>query len=226
MNEYASTFLVFKLVPFLNELGCTGSLQSKAISWFHQNARLWSAESQSEFDTEARARLKVFATTQAIKQGTQKSLSPERRHLQRDAIQQAWVNLLERGKDDGSSANVAGRNAGHNIAATESRYVSVEPDETEVDEDGDAPPAPWDVIDESDRYRRWSADVEQFLRQLKDDIRRTILNRLREERPDDYEFLVTYIEHRWKGRFTRQERDRAKTIIDRLRRQERKESGE
>jgi hypothetical protein len=225
LHEYASTFLVFKLVPFLNELGCADSLQSKAISWFHQNAGRWSAGTQQEFDAEARARLKVFVTTLAIKQGTQKSLSPQRRHLQCDAIQQAWVSLLESGADGGRAANIAGRNAGHDIGRTELRYVSVERDD-EADEDDDALPAPWDAIDESDRYRSWSAEVEQFLRDYREDIRRTILNKLRDERPDDYAFLVDYIERRWGSRFTRQQRDRAKSIIDRLRRQEQREVGE
>jgi hypothetical protein len=210
LTEHASDFLLFRLVPFLNEVGCQGSTQTKTIAWFHDNAPRWSADSQPEFDAEARARLKEFVTTLAIKQGTQKSLFTGRRHYQADAIQHAWVALLESGKDDGRSANIAGRNAGQSIGKTESRYVSVEPD----DSDDGTPLAPWDEVDDSDRYRAWDYEIDRWFRVLNLEV----IERFKRETPEDWEFIKSYQANRRRKQHSKADQNRAGAIYRKLRR--------
>jgi acetyl-CoA carboxylase alpha subunit len=79
----------------------------------------------------------------------------------------------------------------------------------------------------------WHADVLRVIREVQDDTRRKILRQFRDDRPDDYRFIVDYVsrlggEVRFRrgiltpiskrgAGFTQQERNRAKAIIDRLR---------
>jgi hypothetical protein len=220
LSDFASEFLICKLVPTLTRLGCGDSMQSKAISWFHTNAKFWSATSGPEFDSIAETRLTEFVTTLAIKQGTQKSLSAGRRHLQRDAVQAAWVNLLESGRTDGRSANIAGRNAGHDITETESQYVSVTPDD-----DVDIPtPAPWETVDDGEYYREnWSYDVERWLKHCRTADREQIVRQFIDESPEDWQFLVNYLarsHRRGQGRWSKKDQNRAQKIYAKLRRRD------
>jgi len=56
-HEHAFTFACSRLVPLLNELGCTATEQSRAIAFFWQGSKSWTTESREAFDAEARQRL-------------------------------------------------------------------------------------------------------------------------------------------------------------------------
>jgi hypothetical protein len=92
---------------------------------------------------------------------------------------------------------------------------------------------PWDKVDLS-KPNDLDDEVRRFLQNGQDDLRRRILAQFREENPEDYEFIVSYVARlggkvvfrlgRIKplsergARFTPQERSRAKGILDKLRR--------
>lgn len=164
--------------------------------------------------------------------------------LKEDAVQSTWVRLFQAKEVDGRVSNNAGRSSGRDIVRKQLREVPVSQlDLPDADPD-DAAPAderdkvmPWDRVDLS-RPNDLDDAVRRFLQNGQDDLRRRILSEFRDERPDDYDFIVNYVSRlgltvrfrrgyivpvskRGAG-FTQADRNRAKAIIDRLRRIERK----
>lgn len=164
-----------------------------------------------------------------------------------DATQDAWTRLFNAEHVDARTANNAGRSAGRDEVRKRLREVPVSqlnlPD---ADSEDPAPLderdslLPWDKVDQSDKSRsNLDEQVWAFLRDGQDDLRRSILVQFRQEHPDDYDFIVRYVSRlgvdvvfRWGmicplskrgAKFTQQERNRAKAILDRLRRTERKQ---
>jgi hypothetical protein len=233
--DFVADFALFRLHKTLTELGCDAPAIDKLIAWYWSNAPSWSASSQAEFDAAARDHLKTEWTTRSLRAGASKSIPSHFRSdkflgysktgreivsttdFVRDAVQDGWVQLLEDAARDGQ-ANGLGRSAGRDLVREQRRYVLLPQDR--VDETGDSTTtAPWDEIDSSDYYRaNFADDVRRALISAKHDQQRGVLLQLRDERPDDYEFLISYLAGRRKGRFTRQERNRAGSIIERLRR--------
>lgn len=67
-NGFAGDFHVFRLVPFLSELGCDKAAQTRVIAWFWRASKSWDAATQSEFDE--LARLQVSAKVKADREHT------------------------------------------------------------------------------------------------------------------------------------------------------------
>ena len=131
----------------------------------------------------------------------------------RDAVQGRWVQLLEDARAegdasrDGARANSAGRSAGRDIIREQRRYVLLPEEETDPETGESTSAAPWNQTDPSDYYREnFADDVRRVLRAVEHQHQRGVLLRLRDERPDDYEFLITYLAGRRRSRFTRKER--------------------
>jgi hypothetical protein len=60
MNDFAATFLLFKLYPFLVELNVPESRRDRAIEWYRRESQSWSAGSQVEFDAFATVEVEAF----------------------------------------------------------------------------------------------------------------------------------------------------------------------
>src|SRR5258708_30610504 len=56
-NGFAGDFAFTKLIPTLVELKVPDHRQSGTIAWFWRNAKTWTADTQAEFDIEARIQL-------------------------------------------------------------------------------------------------------------------------------------------------------------------------
>ena len=163
-----------------------------------------------------------------------------------DAMEDAWTRLFRDTDVDARTANNAGRSAGRDEVRKRLREVPVSqlnlPD---ADSEDPAPSderdglLPWDKVDPSDRSRsNLDEQVWTFLRDGQDGLRRSILDDFRRDAPDDYDFIVRYVSRlgvevvfrrgmirplsKRGARPTQQERNRAKVILDRLRRTERK----
>jgi hypothetical protein len=265
LSDFASDFGLFRLHATLTELNCDGSTQSRLISWYWRASKLWSADSQAEFDAIAESEIRsavdrldrnaeiVQRHTSAVKAGLKRSIPARLRSESKsttgivdDATQDAWTRLFRDVDVDARTANNAGRSAGRDEVRKRLREVPVSqlnlPD---ADSEDPAPPEerdglfPWDKVDPSDRSRsNLDEQVWAFLRDGQDDLRRNILNEFRRDAPDDYDFIVEYVSRlrvdvvfrrgrvvplsKRGARLTQQERNRAKAILDRLRRTERK----
>ena len=164
-----------------------------------------------------------------------------------DATQDVWTRLFADAEVNGRTANNAGRSAGRDEVRKRLREVPVSQLDLQDADSGDAnlsaygierdKTQPWDRLDQSDLFRA-SLDerIWTFLRDGQDGLRRGVLNKFRQDAPDDYDFIVKYVSRLGvevvfrKGRivplskrgtkFTRQERNRAKAILDRLRQSE------
>lgn len=236
-------FALFKLIPYLTELGCSEPGQSRLVAWYWHRSKQWHASDQSEFDAIAREHLKVEWTTRSIRAGASKSIPSRFRSekflgysstgqektsstgLVEDATQDGWLRLLEDAtrdaSRDGAQANSAGRSAGRDLIRGQKRFVQLSED-GEDPESGESTEAtaPWDEIDASDLYRAdsFSADVHRVLKSLKKARRVEIMQKLADESPADFEFLMNYLNRKGRGRFTRKENEQARSIVERLRR--------
>ena len=226
-----------------------------------QQLGLWDADTQQEFDVIARNNLLVELRGPSINSGIKRTLRADLRSdqflrydrqgrevisttgLADDAKQDAWAKLFAAAETGGREANFAGRRAGKAVARKTLREIPVsqlnlkdadsgDPDLTAYGIERDKT-LPWDKVDLS-KPNDLDDEVRRFLQNGQDDLRRRILAQFREENPEDYEFIVSYVARlggkvvfrlgRIKplsergARFTPQERSRAKGILDKLRR--------
>jgi hypothetical protein len=81
--------------------------------------------------------------------------------------------------------------------------------------------SPWERSIDSES-QDFDEAIWRLLREATDVRRKEVLLKFADERPNDFEFLLGYIARNRRGRFSRQEQNRARDIIARLRRHERR----
>lgn len=249
MNDFANDFGLFRLNQTLVNMGCDSPTQSRLIGWYWEHAKNWNASSQKEFDDLARANLTSEYLRPAIRGGLKRSIPANMRsrrivetstsqhisetQIQNDAEQDAWVRLLEAGTMDPKSAYTAAITAGHEGVRSVTRelpmsqlnlHESDDPDDPEDTQELDGP-APWD----GDKF---DSAITRILCEMQEDRRKDLLRQFREEHPEDYEFIVNYVDRTKvkfrKGRIvpvmtrgariSQADRNRAKDILAKLRR--------
>jgi hypothetical protein len=250
-HEFASEFGIHKLAAILKELGCSEADQTRLFDWYWKHAKNWNASSQSEFNDLANANLTVEYLRPAIRGGTKKSIPAKMRsrrvvetatgqhiaetQIPDDAEQDAWLHLLEAGTMDPKSAYTAGITAGHEGVRSVTRELPMS-QRKRTDADSETSEslegvAPWD-------QDKFDSEITRYLHNKQEDRRKDILRQFREEHSDDYEFIVNYVDRQTKVRFRRgrivpvmmrgarisqADRNRARTIIDKLRRMDGRE---
>jgi hypothetical protein len=246
-NDFVTTFAFSKLYPFLKAHDAVKDtiiqwFWQHSPEWNAATQETFDAEAERRLIQRCNrpdVEIDFVLLNDAIQRGVRKRIPGRLRHrqfigydrvtgkevyaetqLEDDACQSAWLALLERRAFGGRDANVAGQTAGRRQVRQIERIVPVSqltlPAADSEDPESE-PLAPWD---NQPVTRRAGSDpaVYALIDELQEDIRRQIIAQFAKERPEDYKFLVEYIGSKGKTRHTAQERRRAKTIIDRLRR--------
>jgi hypothetical protein len=246
-NDFVTTFAFSKLYPFLKAHDAVKDTIIRwywqhAPDWNAATQEKFDAEAEHRLIQRCNRpdfEIDFVSLDDAIQRGVRKRIPGRLRHrqfigydvtgkevyaetqLEDDACQAAWLDLLERRAFNGRDANVAGQTAGRRQVRDVERLLPLSqlPDLPSADpEDPESEKlAPWD---NQPVTRRAGSDpaVCALIDELQEDIRRQIIRQFEKERPEDYKFLVEYIGSKSKTRHTSQDRRRAKTIIDRLRR--------
>lgn len=70
LSDFASDFGLFRLHATLTELKCDGSTRDRLIAWYWRASKLWSADSQAEFDAIAESELSEQVRPRGFATGT------------------------------------------------------------------------------------------------------------------------------------------------------------
>lgn len=132
-----------------------------------------------------------------------------------DLVQAVWVNLLETNRLNGKDAYNQGRAHAEEWCRKELKTIPLSQlDLNSVNEDGEEfeEIAPWDEVDLTSR-EQVSDSVLNTLEKFEEEERTAALELLKKKKPDDYLFIIKYIEGcRVGGPFTEEERMKARDI--------------
>jgi hypothetical protein len=109
-TDFASDFAFSRLVPTLTDLGVADYDHDKMICWFWESSKSWFANSQAEFDAHARVQLNTEFLTRCARRGSRRTQKFSQ--SRRDAVQQAWVTMLEKDTLTPHGAYSAGMSGG------------------------------------------------------------------------------------------------------------------
>jgi hypothetical protein len=197
MNDFISDFGIYRLAKVLKRHDV---FNDKTVCWFWKNAHHWDASTQEDFDAIAERRIVARCN------------QPDRLDLTDD--EGSWLALIAGRRTPGPypTLNLTSRKVRREIPI--SWIAALRPDGPDSD-----PLLPWDNQPVTKRAG-FDESVYRLIDECQENIRRQIIAQFQKERPEDYKFLDGYIISKRKTRHTAQERRRAKTIIDRLRRLE------
>jgi hypothetical protein len=132
-----------------------------------------------------------------------------------DIVQAVWVNLLETNRVNSKDGFNQGREFATTWCRKELKTMPLsQMDLPTIGEDGDDPEeiAPWDKVKVGSLEQVPDA-VMSTLEQFEEEDRTEALELLKVHKPDDYLFIVSYLEDRRVGKpYSREETDRAKDI--------------
>jgi hypothetical protein len=162
------------------------------IEWFWKQSKHWSALTQESFDAIAQRRILT------------KCNHPEQYLADDEAT---WLALFDK---KNPTIDMTSRRIRREIPISQIKALRTP--------EGDLL-MPWDNKPAC-RAADFHETFHKIIDNWQEDLRREIINQFQKERPVDYAFLLGYIASKRKKCHTAQERRRAKTIIDRLRRLE------